>query len=39
MKPQECVKCKISVKDPMYWDTHQAMNDGKIWCTNKGDKK
>jgi hypothetical protein len=34
MKKNECVKCGISVKDPIFWDTHQTMSDGKIWCVN-----
>ena len=36
MKPQECEKCEMSLKDPLFWDTHQTMTDGHIWCTEKG---
>jgi hypothetical protein len=36
MKPQECEKCEMSLKDPLFWDTHQTMTDGHIWCTKKG---
>ena len=32
MPKNECEKCEISVKDPMYWDIHQTMSDGNIWC-------
>jgi hypothetical protein len=38
-KKNECPKCGISYKDPLVWQTHQTMSDGKIWCTSKGDKK
>jgi hypothetical protein len=36
MKPQECEKCEMSLKDPLFWNTHQTMTDGHIWCTKKG---
>ena len=35
MKKNECSKCGLSVKDPIYWDTHQTMSDGHVWCTSK----
>lgn len=35
MKPNECEKCEMSHKDPLFWNTHQTMSDGHIWCTNK----
>jgi len=35
MKPQECSKCEMSTKDPLFWDYHQTMSDGKIWCPRK----
>jgi hypothetical protein len=31
----ECLKCGMSKKDPLFWETHQTMSDGKIWCTKK----
>jgi len=30
----ECKKCNMSYKDPIFWDTHQTMQDGNIWCPN-----
>jgi formylmethanofuran dehydrogenase subunit E len=35
LNSNECSKCGISYKDPLFWETHQTMSDGKIWCTNK----
>ena len=35
MKPDQCVKCKMQVKDPLFWDTHQTMTDDWIWCAKK----
>ncbi len=32
MKPEECIKCEMITKDPLFWDTHQTMTDGWIWC-------
>jgi len=32
MKPNECPKCEIAHKDPLFWETHQTMTDGRIWC-------
>jgi len=32
MKPQECQKCEMPLKDPLFWDLHQTMQDGRIWC-------
>ncbi len=31
----ECLKCKISKKDPLFWETHQTMNDGQVWCVKR----
>jgi hypothetical protein len=30
----ECAQCEMSHKDPIFWDTHQTMSDGIIWCPN-----
>jgi len=38
MKKNECSKCEMSVKDPLFWETHQTMSDGNIWCP-KGKSK
>ena len=32
MKKNECEKCQMAHKDPIFWDTHQTMTDGNIWC-------
>ena len=32
MPTNECTKCEMSLKDPIFWDTHQTMVDGHIWC-------
>ena len=34
MKPNECEKCGMSIKNPLIWETHQTMSDGHIWCAN-----
>jgi len=34
MKKNECKNCSMSIKDPLYWETHQTMSDGHVWCTN-----
>jgi hypothetical protein len=31
----ECEKCEMHYKDPLFWDYHQTMSDYKIWCTKK----
>jgi hypothetical protein len=33
-KKNECIKCEMSYKDPLFWDTHQTMSEGHVWCTN-----
>jgi len=32
MNKNECSKCEMSHKDPLFWETHQTMTDGRIWC-------
>lgn len=32
MKKNECPKCEISLKNPLFWETHQTMSDNSIWC-------
>jgi hypothetical protein len=29
----EC--CTINKEDDAFWDTHQTMSDGHIWCATK----
>jgi hypothetical protein len=31
----ECQKCNMSHKDPIFWDIHQTMSDNHVWCINK----
>ena len=31
----DCPKCGISKKDPLFWETHQTMSDGNIWCVKR----
>jgi hypothetical protein len=28
----DCPKCGLSNKDPLFWETHQTMSDNKVWC-------
>jgi hypothetical protein len=35
MKPQQCDKCEMSMKDPLFWETHQTMSDSKVWCAKR----
>jgi hypothetical protein len=35
MKKNECPKCGLSQKDPLFWETHQTMSDSRIWCAKK----
>lgn len=32
MLKNECEKCGLSKKDPLYWEVHQMMADGNLWC-------
>ena len=32
MNKNECEKCEVSQKDPLFWETHQTMSDNSIWC-------
>jgi len=27
--------CNISKDDEAFWDTHQTMSDGHVWCATK----
>lgn len=31
----ECEKCEMSKKDPLFWETHQTMSDGQVWCAKR----
>lgn len=35
MPSNECEKCGMSLKDPLFWNKHQTMIDDSIWCINK----
>jgi hypothetical protein len=32
LNKNECLKCEMSQKDPIFWELHQTMTDGRIWC-------
>lgn len=34
MKKNECAKCGLSQKDPLFWEKHQTMSDNRIWCAS-----
>lgn len=34
-----CPKCKLSKESDTFWDTHQTMSDGHVWCANRKDKQ
>jgi hypothetical protein len=35
LKSNDCEKCGISQKDPLFWETHQTMSDNKVWCAKR----
>ena len=35
MKPNECDKCAMAQKDPLFWETHQTMSNGRVWCAKR----
>ena len=35
----ECSKCAMSYKDPIFWETHQTMSDGRIWCAKSKSRR
>lgn len=35
MKKNECEKCEMSHKDPLFWELHQTMSDGGVWCAKR----
>jgi hypothetical protein len=32
LNKNECVKCEMHHKDPLFWESHQTMTDNRIWC-------
>ena len=32
----KCPTCHLLIEDDTFWETHQTMSDGHIWCTKKG---
>jgi hypothetical protein len=34
-KSNDCGKCGMDKENINYWETHQTMSDGNIWCANK----
>jgi hypothetical protein len=35
MKDESCKKCQMIIKDPIFWDSHQTMSDGRVWCAKR----
>ena len=35
MNKNECLRCGLSYKDPIFWETHQTMSDNKVWCAKR----
>ena len=29
-----CDKCGLSKESEWFWNAHQTMSDGKVWCVN-----
>jgi hypothetical protein len=29
-----CVVCNLDKESEWFWDAHQTMSDGRIWCVN-----
>ena len=29
-----CEKCYMSKESEWFWEAHQTMSDGRIWCVN-----
>ena len=27
-----CIKCLMEIEDIEFWDNHQTMTDGYVWC-------
>lgn len=38
MNDNQCINCGEPQKDPLFWETHQTMSDGNIWCTKRKDR-
>lgn len=34
MNPDQCKICSLSKMSEWFWNAHQTMSDGKIWCVN-----
>jgi hypothetical protein len=30
-----CPQCEMNKEDIEYWDTHQTMSDGRVWCVKR----
>lgn len=35
MDIKKCPECHAQLEDEDFWETHQTMSDGHIWCVNK----
>ena len=34
MTNNSCTVCNLDKTNDWFWDAHQTMNDGKVWCVN-----
>jgi hypothetical protein len=34
MNVDQCEVCSLSKESDWFWNAHQTMSDGKIWCVN-----
>lgn len=32
--PEKCEKCYMDKASDWFWEAHQTMSDGAIWCVN-----
>lgn len=39
MNTIKCPTCHLQVEDETYWETHQTMSDGHVWCTKASTKR
>jgi hypothetical protein len=31
---KKCPTCHIFLEDEVFWESHQTMSDGHVWCIN-----
>ncbi len=32
---KKCLTCHLLLEDEAFWESHQTMQDSKVWCVNK----